>query len=114
MNVQDAIYAHAQWKLKLSAYLKTPNGSINANTLGADNQCELGKWLHGEAVRYANLPEFAAVCTAHTEFHRAAADIVKKADKGMPTDGLLDMQSAYGMASMSVVKALKILEQKIS
>ncbi len=54
MNFDQAISAHVQWKSKLAAYIAKPDHSLHAEIIAKDDQCELGKWIHGEEGR--NLP----------------------------------------------------------
>ena len=90
-------------------------GSIKVADLGADNPCELGKWIHGEATRTIPVAELAALKAAHAKFHRAAADIVRKVDAGAAVDqnAALGFQSEFGAASLAVVNHLKALAAKI-
>jgi hypothetical protein len=81
MNFDDAIKAHAGWKVKLSVYLKNPNKSIDHNDVCKDNICDLGKWIYGEGgAKYSADENFKKLKQAHTEFHQEAASIIKKAD----------------------------------
>jgi len=116
MNVEDSIQAHARWKIRLVSYLKNPDGSIKAGELGADDRCDLGKWIHGEGRHYAGDPEMAALRAAHANFHRAAADVVRKIDAGTVTDAgsLMSLHSPFSTASLAVVNHLKALAQKIA
>lgn len=114
MNTQEAILAHARWKTLLATYLSCPNGSINANNLQADDKCDLGHWIHHEGKAFAALPEYTALLSSHAKFHRAAADIVRKADTGraVNADAELGMSSPFGVASLAVVSAIKTLFAK--
>jgi len=115
MNIEEAILAHARWKIRLMTYLKNPDGSINANDVGVDNKCELGTWIHGHAADYASIPEYSALKAAHAKFHRTAANIVRKADSGRALNEVneLGLQSEFGMVSKAVVNALKSLVSKV-
>ena len=105
MNFDEAIQAHSAWKLKLSTYLRKPDGSINSAILRPDNKCTLGQWLHGEGRKFANVPEYKKLVTEHARFHRAAAAVVDKANAGQSTseDTALGGKSEFGAASSSVV-----------
>jgi hypothetical protein len=114
MNVDEAILAHARWKTRLIGYLAKPDGSISVGDLEADNKCELGKWIHGEAKSAAPAAELAALQAAHASFHRSAAIVVRKIDGGARnTDQLVGRESEFGAASLKVVTLLKALMQKI-
>jgi hypothetical protein len=108
MNFDQAISCHVQWKSKLMAYINHPDHSLNAASLGSDDQCDLGKWLRGEGQKYANSPEFKKLVADHTHFHKAAAEIVKKADAGVKVteEVALGGKSEYSVASGAVVSSL--------
>jgi methyl-accepting chemotaxis protein len=72
MDLSTAISAHAEWKTKLRSAAEKKE-SLNVATIAADNCCELGKWLHGEAkAKYGALPAYKECLTNHAGFHRAA------------------------------------------
>ncbi len=114
MNFDEAINAHAAWKLKLSAYLRNPDKSLDAKKVAVDNQCALGKWLHGEGKAYSAQPEFAQALAEHARFHKAAASVVSKADAGVNVseEVALGGQSDFATASMNLVRALMTLKTK--
>lgn len=105
MNFDEAIQAHSAWKLKLSTYLRKPDGSLNSATIRPDNKCALGQWLHGEGRKFANVPEYKKLVAEHARFHQAAASVVDKANAGKFTsdDIALGGKSEFGTASTSVV-----------
>jgi methyl-accepting chemotaxis protein len=108
MDCKKAIEAHVQWKSKLAAYFAKPDHSVNAATLAMDNQCELGKWLAGEGRKHASWPGFAKLVTEHASFHKAAAELVKRADTGQKVDQeiALGAKSDYASVSSAVVSSL--------
>lgn len=48
MNFDEAIKAHAAWKIKLKQYIHKPDKNLSADVVGKDNLCDLGKWIYGE------------------------------------------------------------------
>ena len=115
MKIEDAIKAHAQWKVKLTAYLMHPDGSLNPAAIAQDHLCELGKWVHGDAKRHSHLPEMVALRETHAQFHRAAAEVVRKIDSGAEHDQnkLTGFSSEFGVLSLKIVNQLKSLAAKI-
>jgi hypothetical protein len=73
MDFNDAIKAHSAWEMKLAAYVFKPDHSLRPSVVGADDQCELGKWLKSDGRKYANLPEYSGLVSTHALFHKAAA-----------------------------------------
>lgn len=115
MNFEEAIQAHTAWKMKLASYLRTPDGSLNPSEVGVDNRCPLGQWIHGEAVRYADLPEYATLKSEHAKFHRAAAEVVARATSGqnVEEDIAVGSSSAFGKSSTAVVNAIMKMRRKV-
>lgn len=116
MNFDEAIRAHAEWKMKLSNYLRHPDNSIDLVKLGLDNACMLGQWLHGDGWKHSSLPEYVQLLKEHAEFHKAAADIVKSKNAGKDiSDAIaLGAQSPFSRYSLSVVKLLMAIKAKIA
>lgn len=115
MNFQDAITAHTQWKMKLTSYIAKPDHSLNASEVGKDNKCQLGQWLYGEGHKYSSLPEFSTLVSDHTRFHKAASEIIKKADAGqrVTEEIALGARSEFASASAAVVKSLIAMKAKV-
>jgi Chemoreceptor zinc-binding domain len=116
MNFDQAIECHVQWKSKLAAYLVKPDDSLNATTIAGDSGCDLGKWIHGEGLKYVASPEFGKLAADHERFHKAAADIVRKTDAGqkMAEEIALGSQSEYARASNAVVTSLMKMKIKVA
>ena len=114
MNFDEAIQAHAAWKIKLSNYLRKPDGSLKSADVQPDNKCPLGQWIHGDGAKLATLAEYATLKTEHAKFHLAAAEVIKKADAGQNTseETALGSKSAFGTASSNVVSAIMAMKKK--
>lgn len=113
MNLDDAIDAHAQWKIRLRTAIHTKQ-PLDTATIARDDQCELGKWLHGEAkARYGTAPIFAELLSRHAVFHVAAGDVAKAIEAGQfaEAERLLGAP-AFVVASRQVTMA--IMELKVS
>lgn len=70
--------AHIDWKMKLTEYLKNPNGSLDSKVVCKDNQCALGKWIYGEGAQYQRRfsQPFSQLKSSHAQFHETAGAIV--------------------------------------
>lgn len=115
MDFDNAIGAHVQWKAKLSSYIAHPDHTLNANMAAGDQNCELGKWLHGEGKRYANIPEYVALVKDHAQFHRAAGEVIRKADSGQKVldEVALGANSDFANASTAVVADLMKIKRVV-
>ncbi|HEY1809034.1 MAG TPA: methyl-accepting chemotaxis protein [Acidobacteriaceae bacterium] len=108
MNFDRSIEAHVRWKSKLARYIARPDHSLDPATAAQDSSCDLGKWLHGEGRRFGGTPEYARLLAEHTRFHRAAGDIIRRADTGQQVseDVALGGQSEFAQASGAVIGCL--------
>jgi len=116
MNFDDAIAAHVAWRMKLSSYLAKPNHSLNADEVAKPTSCELGHWIAGEGQHYAAMREFSTLQTEHAHFHKAAADVVRRADSGQKVseEVALGAHSQFADASKAVVNSLMALKSKLA
>lgn len=115
MNFDDAIKAHAGWKMKLKSYLDRPDKSLRPEDVESDSRCELGKWIHGDGRQFSSHAEYGVLKDEHARFHRAAADIVRKANGGqnVTAEVALGAASPFAQASTSVVSAIMAMKRKI-
>ena len=115
MDFDKAIKAHSDWKIKLSAYLKKPDGSLKAAEIALDNKCELGSWIVTDGLRLNGTPEYTKLKAEHTRFHKAAADVVRRADSGknVAEETVLGAKSEFTAASQGVVQAILALKAKV-
>jgi hypothetical protein len=115
MNFDEAIRAHAAWKLRLSGYLRNPDGTLQSLEVEASDRCALGKWLESGGQKYASLPEFNKLVEEHARFHTAAANVIEEANSGTRSgqDYILGATSEYSVASRNVIRAIKNLESII-
>ena len=109
MDFDEAARAHEAWKAKLLAYFRNPDGSLTHSTVTDDTACDLGKWIYGDArTANANKREYLGLQTAHALFHKAAADVIREANRGEETseEDLVGPGSAYAIASERVVTCI--------
>lgn len=113
MDFDGAIWAHAEWKMKLATYLKKPDGTLKAAEVGADHKCALGQWIHGTAPKeVVNKADLAALKAEHSRFHKAAAEVVRKADakQDVTEEIVLGGKSEFAKASMAVISAIRTIK----
>ena len=114
MSFEDAVHCHSEWKRKLHNYVMNPDHSLKISEVAENDRCKLGKWIRGEGRRYAGHPEFAKLAAEHTRLHKAAAEIVRRADCGedMRSEFALGVGSEFSLASSSVVLALMDMKRR--
>ena len=115
MDLDLAGQAHAQWKVKLRTAI-TKQETLNVATVGADNCCPLGQWLHGEAKsRYNALPAYRDCVGKHAAFHREAGSVARAInDRDYDRAGkMLDAGTPYAAASSAVGSAILGLKKAV-
>lgn len=92
MDLSNAILVHQQWKSRLNQFLGGAlQEKLDSATVGKDDQCELGRWIHGEGRKqFLGVPEFEELQERHARFHKKAGDIVRMANQGN-TKGALEL-----------------------
>ena len=116
MDFDDAIKANSAWKLKLSTYLRNPDGSIKSADIRPDNRCTLGQWIQSVDATYGHMADFVTLKDMHKKFHGAAAEVILNADSGhnVTEDIGLGATSDFGVASQAVVRSLMRLKAEPS
>ena len=116
MDFDQAIAAHSKWKARLRSYIAAPDGSLSAPEIALDNKCELGMWITAQGAMHSTLPEFKSLRSQHARFHKAAAEIVRKADSGqrVTEEVALGAKSEFSSASADVVSAIMALKAEVA
>ena len=115
VNWDDAVKAHAAWKMKLLNYIRDPKVKLDPCVVGVDNRCPLGIWLYTDAKqKLGGVPEFEALIEEHARFHRAVGAAVEEVNAGkiLNDQAVLGWESEYAAASRSVVTAITTLKRK--
>ena len=114
MNFDDAIKAHSDWKMKLRTAIMA-KAKLDATTIARDDNCILGKWLHGEsAATYGKLLCFGDCKRLHAAFHQEASKVaaVINAGKYAQAETMLGSGTPYATASNAVVGAITALKRE--
>jgi hypothetical protein len=115
INIMDAINAHIKWKIRLERYLNgTSDENLDPNIICRDDQCVLGKWIHGPALKHFRDDDgFVALREDHAQFHVIAGKVVSnvQANDKAAADAL--MKGDYMVASRKVVHALTELGKQV-
>ena len=115
MDFDEAVTAHASWKAKLKTYVQRPDKSLNPNTVAMDNQCKLGQWIYADGAKYSALAEFTELKNQHANFHRTAADLIRRADAGenIYAGGALGATSPFSTLSGKVIELIVKIKEKV-
>lgn len=116
MNLETAVRAHAEWKLKLKMAIARRE-TIDAAKLSADNCCELGRWLHGDARRLlAGDPVHQECITRHAAFHCEAGKVARAINEGFmeQATAMLGVGTPFDAASAGVREAVMKLRRQFA
>ncbi len=80
IDLAQAVEAHVQWKVRLQNYIEGKSDeNLDPMVICRDDQCALGKWIHGPAMDYFHDAEaFHELRADHAQFHFVAGTIVQK------------------------------------
>jgi len=116
VDPNQAIQKHVQWKLKFQQAVAASR-PMDPLVLAKDNQCELGKWLYGEAqALYGTRTAHAQCLVRHAAVHVEAGKIaaVLNAQCKEEAKGMLANGSPFSEASNAFILALIELHNQIA
>ncbi len=108
VTFDQAIEAHRAWKVRLRQAI-ADRARLDAETLCRDDQCPLGKWIHGPGgARWGSRPGFTALTDKHAEFHREAGAVARRINAADYTQAerLIGAGSRFSDVSTEVVALL--------
>jgi len=114
IDLDAALQAHSEWKIKLRSGI-SKREFMDAATIGRDDCCKLGKWLHGGGQKqYQHLSSFHDCLNKHAAFHREAGKVAEIINQGQyeKAESLLDSGSAFAAASSQVGVAIVTLKKQ--
>lgn len=109
LNFKTALESHLGWKVRLMNVIDgTSEETIDPRIVSCDDQCTLGKWLHGEgAIQFGEQVGFQNVVTAHAHFHRCAGHALELALDGKNQEAAAEVSGgAFAKASLEVSRYL--------
>nr|WP_238544115.1 CZB domain-containing protein [Acidovorax sp. KKS102] len=115
INLDTAIQAHANWRAKLRTAV-TQKERLDAETVGRDDCCELGQWLHGAgSSQYGGKPSFVNLLGAHRQFHEEAGKVARMINQGAydHAEKQLANDTAFSRASQKVATAVIQLAKEL-
>ena len=115
VDLDSAIKAHAQWRTKLRDAARHQE-QLDADTIGRDDCCDLGRWLHGRGQgSYGSLPAFQALVECHREFHAVAGSVAQLINRGAYSEAeqALEGNTPFSRASSEVGSAIVRLRKSL-
>lgn len=115
INLDNAIKAHADWRTKLRA-AASKSETLDADMIGRDDCCEVGKWLHGKgASSFGSRPTFVNLVAGHKSFHQEAGKIARIVNQGSRNvDALMESGTPFAHASNEVTRLIVQLKREIA
>lgn len=115
MDIRPPLRAHAEWLAQLREYVYGA-GAPDAGMLVRDDQCELGRWIYGDALRFRHLPEYEAARQAHASFHAEAAEVVRLMQAGRRHEAAVAIERGGPLQNRSatMIRAFLWLGQRLS
>lgn len=107
-DFDQAIEAHRQWKVRLRKAI-VDRDRLDAETICRDDQCPLGKWIHGPgSARWGSRPLFVQLLDKHAEFHKVAGGVARTINGGQYADAerLIGSGSPFAQISIEVATIL--------
>jgi len=116
IDLAEAVEAHISWKLRLQRYLDgSSSETLDPMVICRDDQCKLGKWIHGPAIQHFHEhPAFHELRADHAQFHYVAANVVThvQAKNRAAADDIFNNE--YQHISHKVVLALTELNRAVT
>jgi methyl-accepting chemotaxis protein len=115
MDLYAAIGKHAEWKIRFRGAIEKSE-TLDVDTISADNRCELGKWLSGDAKKLMGASPALEDCIAkHAAFHREAARVAEaiNARKMAEATDMISRDTPYLHASFALDGAIIHLMEEI-
>lgn len=81
--------------------------------VSCDNQCDLGKWIYGDAKMHAHLYEYENLRKAHAAFHQSVGAIVELTQLGEITQAKKLLGGDFYQKSNQTVSAIRAMQEKV-
>ena len=114
IDLDTAIKAHADWKLKLRHAI-TNHETLDAATVARDDCCTLGKWVRGSGgQRFGHHPVFVDLIDRHANFHQQAGRVAQAINQQeyQKASGMLGTNTPFTQASQVVIQAIRKLKME--
>lgn len=115
IDITEAINAHMKWKARLQRCLDgTSDEKLDPMVICRDDQCALGKWIHGPAANhFRGDEEFNILRADHAQFHYVASNVVHKVQQSDHASAMTIFNGEYVQSSRKVIHALTELNKQL-
>jgi methyl-accepting chemotaxis protein len=113
-SFNDAREAHTKWKNRLIDYIAGRSKEhLDVDKVCRDDQCPLGGWIYGQAKKFAHMPEYRELKTAHAEFHQGLGDIVRSVHNQKQDEAKKMLGGDFSKTSKRTITAISNIEAKV-
>jgi methyl-accepting chemotaxis protein len=113
-SFDDAESAHIKWKMRLIQYIGgQSNEDLDVETVSCDDKCDLGKWIHGPATRYATMMEYKNLRQSHAAFHKSVGEIVHSVHEQNPEQARSMLGGEFSHTSKLTINAIRGMQGKV-
>jgi hypothetical protein len=90
-------------------------GRMDGEAVARDDDCEIGRWLYGDGLKYRELSEYEHARDLHAAFHRRAAKVVTMVDRGRRLEAAADLAPGGELRRLSgsLVRAFNQLNKRL-
>jgi hypothetical protein len=115
IDIGECVVAHMKWKGRLQSYVEgTSEEMLDPMVICRDDQCALGKWIHGPALTYFHSDKsFHQLRSNHAQFHFVAGNVVKMVQENNRKGAEGVLSSEYARVSRNVIRDLGELNKHL-
>lgn len=115
LDFEKWVQVHSNWRQRLTLYVDGRNQEeLDEFHICRDDQCELGKWIHGRGAHYyGDVVVFQELCSRHAVFHRCAGAVVSCYKEKGSEDARRLLHREFDTTSMQIVQSLHALERLV-
>lgn len=115
-SFEEAIQAHLKWRGRLRNYVTGKSSeSLKSQDVCKDNNCALGKWIHGPGSENKHLKSYQSLKENHAQFHIAAGDVVAAIERNnsQRAHALLGENSVFERQTQATIDAISKLQNDL-
>jgi|GEM_PF-42307 len=106
-SFEDAKQAHIKWKTRLVDYIAGRSKEhLEVEKVCRDDQCPLGHWIYGPALKHAHTPQYKELKVAHAEFHSSVGEIVRSVQNSNVEGARHLLGGVFSKTSKRTIKAI--------
>ena len=108
LNIDVAVMAHDNWKLRLETYLAGKSEEdLRPDVVCCDDHCDLGKWIYSDGEQHlGQYMTFQDLKATHKMFHYTASSVVTLSKAGKPDEANELLHGEFTKLSTTVKRRL--------